>query len=114
MDIRIRAGPAAGNQRDRQANNLTPPGEPPVTGHPVPNPITMAGMGADIVICTLGACTILAGILWQLHAKRHYAGLARPAVRKGRRLPTLGTVGVIGAGTLILTGLFMAAVALIL
>jgi hypothetical protein len=66
------------------------------------------------VICALGACTVLAGILWQLHAKRHYAGLARRAVRKGSRLPSRGTVGLIGASTLIRTGLSMAAVALFL
>ncbi|MFF0945896.1 hypothetical protein ACFYE2_16965 [Kocuria sp. CPCC 205300] len=71
-------------------------------------------MGADTVICSLGACTILAGILWQLYAKRHYAAVARRAVRKNRRLPSRGTVGLAGTSTLILTGLSMAAVALFL
>ncbi|MFF0903772.1 UNVERIFIED_CONTAM: hypothetical protein RF653_08850 [Kocuria sp. CPCC 205316] len=71
-------------------------------------------MGADTVICALGGCTILAGILWQLYAKRHYAALARRAVRNGRRLPSRGTVGLAGAGTLILTGLALVAVTLFL
>jgi hypothetical protein len=86
----------------------------PVTKHSVLSGATMAGMGADTVICVLGACTILAGILWQLYAKRHYATVVRRAVRKDRRLPSPGTVGLAEAGTLILTGLLLAAVALFL
>ena len=66
------------------------------------------------MICALGACTILAGILWQPYAKRHYAAVARRAVRTGRSLPSRGTVGLVGAGTLIVTGLSLAAVTLFL
>lgn len=86
----------------------------PATERSVLSRVTMAGRGADTGICALGACTVLAGILRQLYAERHCAAVARRAVRKSRRLPSPGTVGMAGAGILILAGLSMPAVALFL
>jgi uncharacterized membrane protein YidH (DUF202 family) len=75
--------------------------------------VTIGGMWADTVVGAVGAVVVLAGVLWLFYARRHYTAVAWRAVRNGRRLPHRRTVGMAGAGALVLAGLSMEAVAFI-